>query len=269
MEVLLGVFVACIIAVALLKTMEYSIDYVGNNLISLYQKLLLSFYKLSPYELSILTKYFEFYNSISHADKSTFEQKVARFIRVKSFVVRGGLLEVSDEQKILIAACGVQITFGFPDVFLRHYRTIILYPEVCLLTIIGKPQQSEFNFHGVIILSWTNFIRDYDGFNKRKNLGLHEMALALICENKIANEEFDYLSIQSLHRLSMLMKDFNTNLIHQLFGIYALKNVHEFFAVSVKIFFERPEILRTISVHLYREMVTILRQDPLGNSLKY
>ena len=93
------------------------------------------------------------------------------------------------------------------------------------------------------------------------NLGFHEMAHALQVENIIENDEHDFLD----KRLLRQFKDVAEYEIKQhasgdltFFRKSAYYNIHEFFAVSVESFFERPKELKSHSAELYRLIAGIL-----------
>jgi Mlc titration factor MtfA (ptsG expression regulator) len=52
------------------------------------------------------------------------------------------------------------------------------------------------------------------------------------------------------------------------FREYACTNTHEFFAVAVEIFFERPEGFKNEFPDLYNVLVRLLNQDPLTIQVK-
>jgi Mlc titration factor MtfA (ptsG expression regulator) len=76
----------------------------------------------------LLEEKFTYYRQLNQADRKTFEKRVKTFLREKEFIARGGL-NITEEMKLLVAACAIQLTFGLPPVYLVHFKKILLYPE--------------------------------------------------------------------------------------------------------------------------------------------
>ena len=221
---------------------------------------------LNPSYRRILQKSCTYYQHLPSARKPAFERKVQRFIMIKRFVPRQ-LSHVTMEMKVLISAAAVQLTFGLPNVYLRHFRTILVYPDTYYSTISRKYHKGEVNpAWGIIVLSWRNFVEGLVNPGDSINLGLHEMAHALRLENLIRNAEHGFLDeglmgqweIMSLQELSKIRKGQN-----HFFRDYAGVNEEEFFAIAVENFFERPNEFWSHMPDLYRLLCQILKQDPM------
>ncbi|NMM47490.1 zinc-dependent peptidase [Marinigracilibium pacificum] len=229
-------------------------------------------YKLPKSHIKILESYFHYYNDLpSEQLKKQFRSRVQRFIELKSFIPRGGLNTVTDEMKVLIAASAIQMTFGYPSVYFKHFNKILIYPDDYYSTITGKYHKGEVNLRGLIVLSWKNFVEGYMHHNDGLNLGLHEMAHALKFENKIVNKEYNFipeLAIKKFKWIAMKemvrLKDIKTHL----FRDYAATDYHEFFAVSIENFFEKPQELYDFDPKLYYAIAEILNQDLLNKNFK-
>ena len=140
----------------------------------------------------ILKNNFPFYNKLELRKKKEFERKVQYFIHMKEFIPRQ-LDFVTDEMKVLISACAVQLTFGYPKVFLSHFKRILIYPDAYYSTINNSFHKGEVNPRlQAIVLSWKSFVQGYLDQNDGINLGLHEMAHAMRLENMIFNNEVDF-----------------------------------------------------------------------------
>lgn len=220
---------------------------------------------LSVNHRQYLEKYFEFYLKLPPKSKAIFERRVTRFISDKKFIPRD-MPTVTDEMKALIAASATQITFGFPQVNLSFFQNILVYPDDYYSTINKKYHKGEVNPRfRVIVLSWKSFVTGYlqkDG----RNLGLHEMAHALRLENKIQNQEYDFLdqgildewekcAAQTIQEIREGKETF--------FREYGATDSDEFFAVCVENFFERPSAFYETHPRTYRMMCHLLNQDPL------
>ncbi|UXX79633.1 zinc-dependent peptidase [Reichenbachiella carrageenanivorans] len=223
---------------------------------------------LSSKRKEILKKHFPFYNSLSANKQKRFEQKVKSFIVVKEFIPRQ-MPGVTEEMKVLISACAVQLTFGFPKVFLSHFKRILIYPDNYYSTINKTYHKGEVNpRYRAIVLSWKAFVEGYFDQSDGRNVGLHEMAHALRLENLIWNGEYDFLDPDLLARWQILADQEMINIAHgksRLFREYAGTDPEEFFSVAVENFFERPEKFKSHMPNLYAILVLLLKQDPLNS----
>ncbi len=211
----------------------------------------------------ILRKYFDYYQNLNSEQRLSFEKKVHQFMRLKQFIPRG-IDSVTLEMKTLISACAVQLTFGLPYVFLRHFKRILVYPDNYYSTINHNYHKGEVNpRYGIIVMSWKAFVQGY--YKKQGiNLGLHEMAHALHLENMILNDEFDFLDSTILKDWSKLAKIEMVKIKNgtSFFRSYGGSNEHEFFAVAVENFFERPREFKARVPEAYRVLSQLLNQDP-------
>jgi MtfA peptidase len=177
----------------------------------------------------ILEKYFAYYQRLSPENKNKFAQKVAGFIYGKRFIPRG-VDTVTIEARVLIAASAVQLTFGLPNIYLRHFTKILVYPNDYYSRITKHYHKGEVNPRfGIIVLSWQSFIDGYIYPNDSRNLGLHEMAHALRLENIIRNEEYHFFDEALLKKLDRFAMDYCDGTITHgadFFRDYACTNVH-------------------------------------------
>ena len=166
--------------------------------------------------------------------------------------------------KSLIAASAVQITFGFPSLYFRQFDTILLYPDAYQSTITGNYHQGEVNTRGFIVLSWTHFLRGYHIDNDGRNLGLHEMSHALKIADSVYTEEYDFLD-STLMRTFIDLARAEIQRINDgqksFFRDYATTSDHEFFAVAVENFFERPEQFKQNHSQLFQILAQLLNQE--------
>ena len=86
----------------------------------------------------------------------------------------------------LLSATAIQVTFGFPRVYLSHFDKIYMFNDA-YQSASGNYHYDEVNHQGSIILSWNNFVSGLSKVDDGLNLGLHEMAHALKIENSIQN----------------------------------------------------------------------------------
>lgn len=221
---------------------------------------------MKEHQREVLKKYFLYYSHLEESKKRKFEQRVNRFIASKRFIPRQ-MPEVTTEMKVLIAAAATQLTFGLPQVYLRHFDKIVVYPDTYYSQINKKYHKGEVNpAYGIIVLSWKSFVQGYASGEDMKNLGIHEMAHALRLENLILNGENHFFDPKILRLWDQLaegeMQSFKHNQNHFL-RKYAFENHDEFFAVAVEVFFENPEGFHDNLPDLYYTLAALLNQDPL------
>lgn len=239
--------------------------WIGNSLYELAYGPKSPFTRLTSEHLAFLEQNFTFYQKLPPKSKVIFEKRVAYFKSGKKFIPRQ-MEKVTWEMKILISACAIQLTFGFPRVHLTYFRHILIYPNTFFSQRNQQHHRGEVNPKAkAIVLSWTYFLEGYlkaDG----RNLGLHEMAHALRLENRIMNEEYDFLDKETLSQWERIakttIKEINEGSEH-FFRAYGGVNSEEFFAVAVENFFERPQAFYDHHPQTYRTLCRLLRQDTL------
>lgn len=218
--------------------------------------------KYKPY----LSQYFSFYNSLCEKNKLVFERRVQKFIDMKQFIPRGGIKEINPEMKAMIAGCAVQLTFGYPSVYFRHFWRILVYPDNYYSTITRKYHKGEVNQRGLIVISWKSFREGFiypaDGIN----LGFHEMAHALRLLNLVENEEYNFYDRKIMEEFDReagneTIKIMNSPNGTSLFRNYGGTNNYEFFSVAVECFFERPVEFNRYNPKLFSLLSQILKMD--------
>ncbi len=213
----------------------------------------------------ILNRHHNYYKRLSQGNKYIFERRVQKFIRQKTFIPKD-MPSVTDTMSVMIGGAAIQLSFGHPGVYFQHFDKIFVFPDNYYSRHTDKYHQGEVNAGGYIVLSWKNFVRGYMDDSDGRNLGLHEMAHALHLENAIINREYDFLDDEMLllwTRLSHEEMDKILNDESHFFRYYAATNIHEFFAVAVENFFERPDAFKEYNEELYTVLCRLLNQDPL------
>jgi MtfA peptidase len=220
---------------------------------------------LEPAYRKILKKGFPYYANLGKVKRRDFERRLKYFLHNKEFIGRN-MKEVTQEMKLMIGACAVQLTFGFRPLRLAHFNKIILYPKEYISRHSGRKHKGEINTGGLIVLSWEDFLKGYRTGNDGYNLGLHEMAHALKFEDAVRNEEYAFLDeedLQNWNRISSKefykVKSGNNSFLRS----YAGTNRDEFFAVCVEQFFEQPEDFKRSLPDLYQALSHLLNQDPI------
>jgi|WetSurMetagenome_2_1015567.scaffolds.fasta_scaffold126335_2 MtfA peptidase len=214
-----------------------------------------------------LSQYFTFYNSLGSEDKLLFERRVQKFIDMKEFVPRG-IKEITPEMKATIAGSAIQLTFGYPNVYFRHFWRILVYPNSYYSNITHRYHMGEVDIQGMIVLSWKGFQEGFANPTDGHNLGFHEMAHALRLANIVDNDDYDFYDRD-------IMNEFDKEAYYEseklrnpaftsMFRGYFLTDRFEFFSVAVESFFERPAELKSYNPKLYSLLKLILKIDPVA-----
>ena len=181
------------------------------------------------------------------------------FLRKKKFHPRGGMVIVP-EVPLAVAAKAVQLTFGFPSVYLDHFDKFFIYPSAYRSRITGLRHQGEVHPMGVVVLSWEDAQRGNAHPEDGKNLILHELAHALLLENEVVNGEDDFLNPKALRTLDACRLELRQGERPLPYTPRHLESYHEFFAKTVELYFEQPGVLKEVDDQIHMAMRMILRQ---------
>ncbi len=218
----------------------------------------------SKYHNILMENHFDYYLNLNDETKNEFLKRVQSFLLKKDFVGKEGHF-VTLEQKILISATAIKLSFGLDKYIIPHFSIINIYPKVYFSKISKQYHKGDINLNGIVNLSYEDFLGGYSDPEDGINLGIHEMAHAFNFDRLMLNSENDYFS-EYYKRWFKIAKEEMSNMLHQqvhFFRKYASNNIHEFFAVSLENFFERPQIFQTEMPALYRKISLMLNQDPL------
>jgi Mlc titration factor MtfA (ptsG expression regulator) len=227
----------------------------------------LVFQALPQNEIKILDRYFPFYQRLSHAHQKDFQRKLHLIFFTKRFIPRGGMEEITLEIKVLIGATIAQVTFGWRNVSLLHFDKILVYPDDYYSTIQKVYHRGEVNPKlGIIVFSWKSFVEGLINQIDGVNLGIHEVAHALKLQNKLIQSGesnlFDPKVWIRYQQLAKIESERMQSISNSLFRKRAFLDEHEFFAVALEVFFEKPIEFQQEFPALYAVLVELMRQDP-------
>lgn len=213
----------------------------------------------------ILMQEFPFYFDLPNLQKEEFRNRVLRFLLDKSFYGAQGF-KIEFKHKVLVSAAAIQLTFGLNRFSYPLFNTIILYEDVYNSPVTGMLHKGEANpSEGTITLSWKYFIHGFSTKEDKLNLGLHEMAHALLAclvesiDEKMQIHEFLDTFIYNSEEEIIKLRNSKTHLFRE----YAGENIFEFFAVAVEYFYEDPDDFAKELPELYKCMCLTLNQDSL------
>jgi MtfA peptidase len=212
-----------------------------------------------------LQRHNRFYRQLSTACKKRFMQRTVEFMRSKEFKY----YELDRDEKIalLVSAAAIQISFGLENYLLDYFPTIHVLRTDYHYGNYNTPFMGHVNSNG-IYFSWYNFLKGFEDHHDANNVGLHEMAHALVYVNFVAKADGqdpkfkrrfeDYSRVA--RPIYNSMKTGTTNVLDK----YAATDFQEFWAVSVETFFEKPKELKTKMPELYAAICHLLNLDPLS-----
>lgn len=212
----------------------------------------------------ILLKRFRYYASLEKSLQLLFLKRLQLFMRRKIFIIKDD--EAVKEMPVLVSAAAVALTFGLKDFRLQFYRYIRIYPEEyvaedSLKVLAGNVQQN------VITIAWNHLIKGYNDFTDGVNVGLHEMSHALYIQKIIIEKGYANAFLKNYNYLVCECKeayDLEIENAKNLFSDYATKDLQEFWAESVELFFEKPSELKAHYPDLYEALKILLNQNPIN-----
>ena len=215
---------------------------------------------------SIVSRHIRYYNRLGLDEQRKFLFRTYLFQQSKQF----HYIEVEPvaEMPILVSAAAVQLTFGLETFKLGYFDDIFILRDDYHYGFYSRPFMGHVDQTG-IYLSWDNFKKGISGQTPNCNVGLHEMGHALAYVNFVTRTEEDKHFKNGFTDFSKVARPIFTDMQEggkNLLGDYAATNYHEFWAVSVEVFFENPVQFRHELPDLYEAMARLLNQDPLNFS---
>jgi Mlc titration factor MtfA (ptsG expression regulator) len=213
---------------------------------------------------SVVSRYFKYYNRLNLDEQRKFLFRTYQFQQSKHFHYIE--VEANAEMPILVSAAAIQLTFGLDKFKLNYFDDIFILRDDYHYGFYSRPFMGHVDQTG-IYLSWDNFIKGICGQALNCNVGLHEMGHALAYVNFVTQTEEDKHFKREFTDFSKVARPIFTDMQEgrkNLLGEYAATNYHEFWAVSVEVFFENPVQFKNELPDLYEAMTHVLNQDPLN-----
>jgi len=217
---------------------------------------------------NILIKRYPYYNSLWPTLQYRFTDRLIQFIKSKSFVIYSK--EPYKEMPVLTSAAAIHLTLGLDDYMLPWFKYICIHPEVyfaedSLRILAGKVEGN------MISVAWDKLLEGIKNETDGSNVGLHEMAHALYYQEAVVNNNRQKNFAANFDKVMQKGEEVYKlkDAPHLLYSDYAYRNLQEFWAESVEIFFEKPEELQRCYPEIYDTIKQLLRQDPVrvGNPL--
>ncbi len=221
-----------------------------------------------------LEEHVSFYQKLSEGRKKVFEDDIRLFL--SSVEINGVETEVTDNDRLLVAASAVIPVFAFRNWTYQNLDEVLLYPD-SFNEDYQTAEQQQRNILGMVgngvmdgkmILSLPALRQSFFNKNSRMNVGVHEFS-HLLDKSDGATDGIPRLFLDEpyiLPWLDILHKE--TQKIragHSDINPYAAVNQQEFFAVVSEYFFKKPELLQIHHPELYDMLGRIFQQHPAAD----
>jgi Mlc titration factor MtfA (ptsG expression regulator) len=227
-------------------------------------KLLTDVYKI------MMDDHIAYYRTLTEKEKLRFQKMVNNFLN--EVRIEGVGTEISDLDKLYIAASAVIPIFGFGEWRYQNLTDVILYPDT-----FDKDYQFEGESRNILGMVGSGFMNGKmllsrsaltQGFSKsagKENAAIHEFVHLLDkadgatdgIPESLVNHEYAKPWLQLMHkemqRIAAGHSDINP---------YGLTNEAEFLAVASEYFFEQPKQLKEKHPELYAQLSHIFDQNP-------
>jgi Mlc titration factor MtfA (ptsG expression regulator) len=211
----------------------------------------------------ILSKRLPYYRHLAPDLKEKFLIRTRMFLKSKTFLIKTD--EPFVDMPVLVSGTAVQLTFGLNDFQLSHYEFIRIFPEEyfakgTLNVLLGHV------YGNTITLSWNHFLDGHEDHSDGVNLGLHEMAHALYYQLVHADPSRRFVNnFNEVMAEGAEMYELKHASPSTLFNENAYRNLQEFWAESVELFFERPSDLQKENAELFETLAEMLNQNPVNS----
>lgn len=225
---------------------------------------------LAAEQRAVLQEKVRYYRRLSDEEKERFEQNVAQFL--KDVAITGVEAEVTEADRLLVAASAVIPAFGFPGWRYRNLSEVLLYPdtfdddfqvEAAQRDLIGLVGDEELN--RMMILSLPALRKSFGRPERREHVGIHEFIHLLDkadgdtggIPNALLPPEYaeEWLNLirQEMEEIRRGRSDIDS---------YGATDEAEFLGVAAEYFFTQPGTFRYRHPKLYEMLSRIFRQEP-------
>lgn len=210
-----------------------------------------------------------FYRTLSGSDKVIFEKRVRLFLETTP--VEAGQFEVSDQDRLLVAASAIIPVWGFPEWHYFNVQKVFLLPasfnehfecgqsDSLITGMVGTGAMS-----GKLALSQPALHLGFTNAKDKQNVGIHEFVHLV----DMADGDCDgFPERLKKHAFSIpwfeLVKHKITGIENKSCNIrdYGATNKAEFLAVASEYFFERPAMMKKKHPKLYQALSDMYQQD--------
>jgi Mlc titration factor MtfA (ptsG expression regulator) len=223
----------------------------------------------------LLAQHISYYQKLDNTEQLKFEEMIAGFI--ENVRIEGVGLEVTELDKVLVAASAVIPIFGYQEWKYTNLTNVILYPDAFnndfqfegeddgsrnMLGMVGSGYMN-----GQMLLSRAALVKGFSASSGKLNTGIHEFVHLLdkadgatdgVPEHLLSH---DYATpwLKMMHNEMSRIEKGNSDI-----NPYGATNEAEFLAVASEYFFVKPEQLQNKHPELYEQLSRIFAQDPAG-----
>lgn len=219
---------------------------------------------------TLLNDHVDYYRKLDDAGKERFQARASEFLA--ETIIEGVGIELTELDKVLVAASAIIPVFGFPEWRYRNLTSVVLYPD----TFDGEFQFEGGNrnilgmvgsgyMNGQMLLSRAALTKGFSKNNGKENTAIHEFVHLLdkadgntdgVPEQLMAHE-YALPWLQMMHKEMHRIREGKSDI-----DPYALTNEAEFLAVVSEYFFEKPEQFQEKHPDIYEQLSLIFAQDP-------
>lgn len=210
-----------------------------------------------------------FYRTLSNEDKRIFEERARLFLETTS--VEAGQIEVTDEDKLLVAASAVIPVWGFPEWHYFNVQKVFLLPasfnerfecgqpDSLITGMVGTGPMA-----GKLALSQPALHQGFSNTKDKHNVGIHEFVHLVDMADGDCDgfperlKKFAY-SIPWFELVEQKISGIENN--DSNIRDYGATNKAEFLAVASEYFFERPKMMKQKHPKLYQVLSDFYQQD--------
>lgn len=205
------------------------------------------------------------YQQFNAEQKKTFLRRFAWFKSKKKFVFYNGITN-EKQIKAYVSASAALLTMGMRDFrFERSISRIIIYPDNYYSRIGKNHHIGEYNPRlKILVFSAEDLENGFKIPNDNRNLGIHEVAHALMFETRKKSSwearrfKVGLARIKNIYNQEGFQKDLAASTY---FRAYGKTNFYEFFAVIMENFIESPAEFSGKYPDLYDTMRRMLNFD--------
>jgi len=220
----------------------------------------------------VLESKVQFHQQLGPSDKKRFEDRLMRFLA--DVRITGVSTEVTDQDRVLVAASAVIPIFGFPEWRYRGLREVLLYPsafnEHYAITGAGRDRLGQVGggtMGGKMILSRPALEQGFSNESSKSHVGIHEFVHLLDKADGLVDGLPEALlerqyALPWMKLMQEKIKGINTG--RSDINPYGGTEEAEFFPVVSEYFFKRPKLLKRKHPKLYAKLERIFKQDPAG-----
>ncbi len=214
-----------------------------------------------------------YYARLSKEEQQRFQKEVGAFIQ--EVTVTAVNIEVTDEDRVLLAASAIIPIFAFPGWRYPNLHEVLVYPDLFDHQFSLEEGNADRNIQGMVgsgalhkmmVISRSALRDGFSNKTDKENTAIHEFV------HLIDKTDGDIDGIPELLLDKKYVRPWLQLMLEEIQAIkenesdinpYGATNEAEFFAVAAEYFFERPLLFKQKNPELYDLMERIFRQQPI------